>query len=115
MAIKRETSILHDAAEAVGDGEDINIRNRPGVVLQVTGTFSATITPKGTLDGSNWYGLSVYAMDDGTRATTITSTGLYYVNVSGLAAFKAEITSRTSGSITVHAATALHMEEPQKK
>lgn len=99
MALKRRN--LHNEASATGTGNDITVRGRAGVLLQVTGTFTATLTVQATLDGKNWHAIQAIDLSDNSRSTTISSSGLYFVPAPGLSATRANITSYSSGSVTV--------------
>jgi hypothetical protein len=69
--------------------------------LQVSGTFSATVTFEGTVDGTNWVGVPATNRNDGAAATTATAAGLFLVNCSGLQQLRARVSSYASGSVTV--------------
>jgi len=72
-----------------------------GVSVQVTNTFSGTITFEGSVDGVNFAALSVSPATSGTAVTTTTGTGLWSASAVGLLAFRARMSSYTSGSATV--------------
>lgn len=99
MALHRK--LLHDKAEAVGDGEIVPTAGKAGVTIQVSGTFSGTIVPEGTLDGVSWYTIDAYNLQAGTRVVEITGEGLFWMPAPGLYAVRARISSRASGAITV--------------
>jgi len=97
---------LHSAAQATRDGNILDLKGMCGtLVLQVTGTFSGTIVPKVSNDNVNY--VERLAIDGKTGASlySITTPGIYTIDVVGIKKFKAEITAFTagSGSITVTA------------
>lgn len=96
-------AVIQNAAAAIGNGTDIGVVNLGTVAMQVTGTFSATITWEGTIDGTNW--VSVYAVKAGTGAlaTTATTTGIYYIRTAALKRVRARISGWVSGTVTVTA------------
>lgn len=94
-------SEIQSAAAATGNGKNLGVMDWAHVVFSVTGTFSATITFEGTLDGTNWSAVEVYKRSDGVVSTTTTATGLYACNVAALGDVRARISAYTSGSITV--------------
>lgn len=70
------------------------------VGLQVTGTFSATVTFEGTIDYQNWVAMPVLDTA-GARQTTATAAGLFTVSTVGVVAIRARVSAYTSGSVTV--------------
>lgn len=92
---------LQSAAAATGNGTEADVKGLTALALQVTGTFSATVTWEGTLDGTNWIAIVVLNRNAGTQATTATAAGLYLANVAGLALFRARVSAFTSGAVTV--------------
>lgn len=75
------------------------------VAVQVTGTFTATLTFQSTFDGSTWVSHTVttapVAASIGTQVTTATAAGKWYANVSGVRKFRVIATAYTSGTATV--------------
>ena len=94
---------LQDAATAAGNGSIFVVEDLATVVLQVSGTFSATVSFEGTVDGTNWVAVRAQNLATGVAATSTTSAGLFRLTVAGLAKIRAPISSYTSGSITVKA------------
>lgn len=95
---------LHSAADATADGSILDLKGFFGtLVLQVTGTFSGTITPKVSNDGTNFEERLATSGKTGIPSYSITAPGIYTIDVIGIKKFKAEITAYTSGSITVTA------------
>ena len=99
--VKRET--LQSAAVATGVGTAMDVAGLRWVGVQVTGITSATITWQVTVDGTNWVGILAAPPSTGTGALTTTADGIFLVDVTGLAAFRANITTWASGTITVTA------------
>lgn len=54
-----------------------------GVGVQVTGTFSGTLTFQITLDGTNWVAVQATNVTTGAVATTLTTTGVVRFDVVG--------------------------------
>lgn len=73
--------------------------------IQVTGTFTATLTFQSSFDGSTWVSHTVttapVTASIGTQVTTATAAGKWYANVSGLRKFRVTCTSYTSGTAAV--------------
>jgi hypothetical protein len=74
------------------------------VTLQVSGTFTGTLTFEGTSDNSTWFTLSGTKLSDGSSATTTTGTGQFSFNNSGLLGVRARATAAMTGTAVVTAA-----------
>lgn len=92
---------LQNAAVAVGNGTVLTVTGYGTAVVQVTGTFVATITFEGTVDGTNYQAISATQMGAAVVATTATAPGIYRMSPGGLTNIRARISAFTSGSITV--------------
>jgi hypothetical protein len=68
------------------------------VGIQITGTFSATITFEGTVDGATYVALNCLPSNSGTAASTATAAGAFTVSSGGYAAIRARCSAYTSGS-----------------
>ncbi len=95
-----KTVTMQSAAAATGDGTAIVTADRAFLVVQVTGTFSGTITWEGTVDDTNWVAVQAANLNDGSVATTATAAGLYSIAVAGLKQVRARVSTWVSGSIT---------------
>lgn len=97
------SAIMQSAAGATGVGVNLIVLGYSRLSVQVSGTFTGTVTFKGTTDGVNYLaiGMTSYA-DTTTVATTATAPGMFYAAVGGLIAVRAEITAYTDGAITVN-------------
>ena len=93
--------VLHSLATATANGEVLNTRAFTDVTFQISGTFVATVTFEGTLDGSNWIAFRATNLNSGTAATTAAAAGLYTATIGGLTSVRAGISLYTSGSVTV--------------
>lgn len=103
--------MLHDAAAATGNGVSVPcVSNQEGfktaVGIQVSGTFSATITFEGSVDGANWVAIEVEDLSDRSWTQTATAPGLFRAVSLGLLYFRARISTYASGSVTVWALAA---------
>lgn len=72
-----------------------------GVGVQVTGTFSGTLTYQMTIDGTNWVAVQATNVTTGAAATTTTATGIAFFNVVGAQSVRVTATAWTSGSAVV--------------
>lgn len=72
-----------------------------GIGVQVTGTFTGTLTFEGTLDGQTYVALNLTAINGTTPATTTTSTGIFTGGVGGLGIVRVRMSAYTSGTAVV--------------
>ena len=93
--------VMQSAATATGNGTSLPLRDKATGLVQVTGTFSATITWEATLNGDDWVAIQATPLATGTAATTATATGLYRITAAGLRAVRARISAYVSGKVTV--------------
>ncbi len=68
------------------------------VGIQITGTFSATITFEATVDGINFVALNCIPSNSATAASTATAVGAFTVSSGGYASIRARCSTYTSGS-----------------
>lgn len=94
---------LQNAVAATGNGTAFEVGLYGGVAVQVTGTFSATITFEATIDRTNWIAIRADNLNDRSAATTATAAGIYQVPLSGVLQFRARVSSYSSGNVTVKA------------
>lgn len=83
----------------------INTANMGSVMVQVTGTFVATLSFEATIDGTNyfgWYGTSNQTV---VPVQSITSPDQVIFNASGIQAFRVNCTAYTSGTAIVSIVT----------
>jgi hypothetical protein len=92
---------LQSAATATGNGSTLLVSQMSTVAFQVSGTFVGSIVFEGSVDGTNYVALPSCA---GTSAgSTVSATGLWLCNVTGIGVVRARISVYTSGSISVSA------------
>ena len=104
---------LQDAAEATGNGEALVLTDahrgaESRFSLQVTGTFTGTVTFEATLDGTNWQACGLINYADDAADLTATAAGIFYLNCGGILQFRARISAISDGSITVKAIVVPH-------
>jgi len=101
MALPAVGATLQSAATANGNGIDFTVDGYGVSMLQVTGTFSATITFYGSIDGTNFVAISATDTNTGAIGTTATAAGIFRVNCAGYQKVRAVISGYASGTITV--------------
>lgn len=80
---------------------NLSVTGVGGVGVQVTGTFSGTLTFEGSLDGVTYTTLSLTPINSTTAVTTATAAGVWSGGVGGLSVVRVRMSSYTSGTATV--------------
>jgi hypothetical protein len=95
------TGSITGAAQSV----TIDVSDQDEIAIQVTGTFTATIVPEGSVDGTNFVAFAVIPLDSvtpGTPVVTTSAPGIWYArNVTSLLAFRMRCSAFTSGTAVV--------------
>lgn len=95
---------LQNAVSATGNGTPIDMRGVRFLTLDIAGTFTATVTFEGSIDGGvTWFGVGLAKVTDGTYALTATAVG-NFVSPPALPAltdFRARVTWTSGTSVTV--------------
>lgn len=73
------------------------------ISLDVSGTFSGTLTAEATLDGVNWRTTTIVGTIDGAAVTTTTAPGAYTVSNIGFLGIRFRATAWTSGTARITA------------
>lgn len=81
--------LLTNVTATTAEPAEMQVLGRTYHAIQTSGTFVATITVEGTLDGTNWYSLG-----------SITSAGIAQYNGIYLS-IRVSVTAYTSGAVTV--------------
>lgn len=75
------------------------------VTFNVTGIAGGTVlTPEGTIDGTNWFGLGITPTTSTTMATTLNANGAWRMQTSGCTQTRLRVTTAGTGTVTVAAA-----------
>lgn len=72
-----------------------------GLGVQVTGTFSGTLTFEGSIDGVTFSTLNLTPVNSTTATTTTTTTGVWSGGVGGLATVRVRFSAYSSGTAVV--------------
>lgn len=72
-----------------------------GVGIQVTGTFTGTLTFQMTIDGTNYVSALTTNVTTGAQSTTTSSTGIFFFNVVGAMSVRVIGSGWSSGTATV--------------
>lgn len=92
---------LQNAVAATGNGNVMDVSDAEDVAIQVTGTFSATVSFEGSIDGANFVALSLTPIGSATPATSTTLAGIWRGSVAGLRAVRTPVTWTSGTSVTV--------------
>src|SRR5438270_5943479 len=110
-----QLQVLQAAAVATGAGNVMKVRGWQGALLEVAGITTATITVQGTDLNGTVSNLTVTNIATGQESATITANGTYEVEFAGMVTLVANITSWTSGTISVLGQPAQVNDEPNRK
>ena len=91
------------AKAATGEGTPVNVAAFNHASVQVTGTFSATVAIKASLDGVTWfdiYGHDVGDANHGLEKTVTAPSILQFRELAGIQFLRADVTIYSSGAVT---------------
>ena len=95
-ALNAATTTTHASSSGFG--------GLPGVAIQVTGTFTGTLTFQGSVDGATWVAIGAVPAAGGAEVSTTAATGLWMIT--RVPPFvRVQMTAFTSGSAVVAVAT----------
>jgi hypothetical protein len=98
-----ETTSLSNNLGAINAAVTMSVANKTSAMIQVTGTFVATLSLEGTVDGSTWVTLggTLVTRITGAVGSTITTTGVYQYRCAGFVQTRVRVSSYTSGTAVV--------------
>lgn len=100
-AVSEELLALQTAAAATGNGVVADVSGVSAVLVQITGTFSATVTFEVSLDGTNYVAVEATNLGDRSVSSAPTAAGIWVVPVAGAAKMRARVSTYASGNVTV--------------
>jgi len=77
----------------------ISVRGLAGVALQLSGTWTGTVTFEATVDGNTWVAFNMVPAASATPASTATAVGAWSANCGGYEAVRARFSTATSGTV----------------
>lgn len=98
------TETLQNAVSATGNGASADMRGVRTFVVDVGGTFTATVTFEGSIDGGvTWFAVGLAALGTGTYALTATVAGTFAspAALPTLSHFRGRVTWTSGTSVTV--------------
>lgn len=91
------------AAGATGAGTAIDLSGVARLAVEISGTFVATVTFQGSMDGTNYVTVTMSPVGGGANTGTATAPGMFFLPAGmKLAAFRCNVTAFTSGTITAN-------------
>lgn len=91
--------ILQASLSAANDALNIGVGNKGGVALQLTGTWTGTVSFEATVDGLTWVAFNMVPSNSATPASTATGNGAWSANCAGYSAVRARFSTATSGTV----------------
>jgi len=91
---------MQNAVTANGNGTTLNVNEYATAVLEIRGTFSATINFECSIDGTNWYPV-LATKNDGIISSSCSTAGLYEIKVAAWKSIRARVSGYVSGNVTV--------------
>jgi len=95
------SAILQDEAEGTGNGELFDCSGLSTLGLEISGTFTGTLTFQGRLAGGTWTPIQAENLQSGVIGTTSTVVGLFRVPIAGLDEFRVRVAWTSGTSVTV--------------
>lgn len=79
----------------------ISVDGAGAVGLQITGTFTGTVSFEGSLDCQTYVALNMHPLNSTVAASSATAVGAWSSNVGGVSCVQARMSSYTSGTAVV--------------
>lgn len=105
-----KNKVLQDGVAYATAGEEISLlgldEDYDELVIHIRGITTATVTFQATVDGTNWFGVSMHDLSDTdltSAVATATADGAFSLCCTTFLAFRANITAHTTGTIYVTA------------
>lgn len=92
---------LQNAATATGNGAPIQLSDLGGVLIAISGTFTATVSFEARGPDGTYYSVLGTKLSDGTTGTSTTGTGLWFFQLPGAGLFRTPVTWTSGTSVTV--------------
>lgn len=86
---------------ATNDTLAFDVGEASTAIVNVTGTWSGTISWQGTTDGSTWFAISAATLPTGSVVASTTANGQFRLSISGLYRARAIATSIASGTASL--------------
>jgi hypothetical protein len=87
---------------ATGAATGVAAEDSGTIVLNISGTFVATVAFEGTADGTTWFAINGYKNDGSTVTQNTTGPGIWYFPAPFYRQIRTNCTAFTSGTVTVN-------------
>lgn len=110
VATDQNLNIINNSVSSTGSlaalnaSVNLNLLGNSGAAIDLRGTFVATVTFQGTVDGTNWFNLQATPVASAANVapvSTATAVGAWFVQCAGCVQIRSTATAYTSGSVTV--------------
>lgn len=91
---------LQSAAGATGNGTAMDVTGFRSVAVQLTGTFTATVTFETSVNGSDWIATGLTPAAGGAVSSTAAAAGIWTLTPNGVTLLRARVSAFTSGTVT---------------
>lgn len=91
--------VLQKSLSAANDALVVGVGTGGGVGLQLTGTWTGTVTFEATIDGLTWVAFNMVPSNSATAASTASSNGAWSANCAGYNTVRARFSTATSGTV----------------
>jgi len=95
------TAFILDKIKKSEDSVTLAVGGYETAVIQVTGTWSGSLSLEGTIDGENWFAISGASIPDAVSTSSTFNNGQWRATVSGLFKARVRATVINSGEATV--------------
>jgi hypothetical protein len=102
FAVSGKTEELVNCSASCDGSYEVNTSSYTNAVVQVCCTFTATVTFKSSVDGTNFDAIEGFSTADKTvRTTSATSRGQWRFNINSMNKFEVVVSGYSSGTILV--------------
>lgn len=91
--------LLQASLVAANDALNIGVMGQGGVGIQLTGTWSGTVSFEASIDGATYVALNMVPSNSATPASSATANGAWTANVAGFTTVRARFSTATSGTV----------------
>lgn len=103
VAISSATAVMQSAVAVTGNGTSLTVTGYGTALVQVTGTFVATVNFEASNDaGVTWDAISSTKIGTSTIASSTTTIGQYRMTVTGFDLVRARVTWTSGTSVTIN-------------
>ena len=107
------TTVMQAAAIAVGNGATLDVNGFSTTIVELSGTFVATVTFEASIDDVSWTAISAVQTGTTNIASTATGIGIFRLSTAGIKSLRARISSYTSGAVTANGRSIVSATTPK--